>query len=825
MLAGALLLAATLPAVIADPRGGPSDWAFVGAGQPAPASAAGFLVALPEGGLDQAWLERVVALAASGALVVSIGPAPPPAGVRPYLDGVAIEPFPAPDKVQTLLAELQGLPLVLPAGDASRALEGLAAGGTSALVPTPRASWSQALVGLLPEYEPAVGPAGPLPTALRGGDLATLVGLPRGFPGGEVRLPGSWYGGVSLLDGRPAPLSVRRAGEVAVVTVPVLEDGGVLIATRPVDPTAPVEQLEVRGERIPSSGEVLARHQRQAARQARLLPRWSAEQTLLLRVEVAELARSFAVVLAGPAFWEQGTGCDWEIARTWVDGVEWEPDRLPDLPLLEPRRPPVPPLALRLDPSYRFELLGASQRRGRTCWELAYTAVRGEERRRGMACVDAATWGLLSVEETASNLPGEVRATHSLTSYEQFTIGQDAVWLPTRVEVDDTVAAFGGTALVRRELTLAGVRLDPESFAGAKAEAYARPNRMLRDSDAGIVPLVPDGHGGRKPGGDVRPAQRFVLAGAAWDPGLQTPVPFGGLQVLDFDFRDRGEQLRLLVAGVVNDGAWTVRRGKGEVTLRGFVQLLPFASTVSVRGEKQDRETIEQTRQRLGLGLGTTLGRVRLTMDLGVDRWDFRRADDTAAEFVLPRDTWEWLGRLDGELPVGPATLTVSVERGWRQRWQAWGLDGAEPAEDAWTRARAALLYERALNPLARLRLEGEYWAGWHVDRFSAPSPARFGGVRLRGIATGTVQAERLGVVRASLAVPVSARLRAEVGVDAGWAREERSGYRHRPLSGVGLSATIPGPWGTLVEGSLGVPLATPGRHTPTVDLFLLRRL
>lgn len=824
MHAAAVLLA-VLPAVLADPRGGTSDWAFVAVGQAPPPGAAGYLVELPVAGPDQAWLEHVVALGASGAWVVGIGPGLPPAAARPYLDAVVVEPAPPPAGVAGLLDQLQGLPLVLPAADAAAVVSVLAAGAASALVPLPAAAWAGALEGLLPEYEPATWPGGPLPTALRGPDLATVVGVPPGFPGGEVRLSGGWYGGASLAGDGERGLALRVREDAALVTLPPLPQGGILVATRPVDPAATVEQVQVRGESIPLAAEVLARHQRQAARQGRLLPRWAAEQTLLLRVEVAELSRSFAVVLAGPVFWEGVTGRDWEITRTWVDGVEWRPDRLPDLPLLEPRRPPVPPLALRLEPSYRYELRGASRRRGRACWELAYTAVTGEERREGTACIDAATWGLASVEEVASNLPGEVRATRSVTSYEPFAFGGETAWLPTRAEVDDTVAAFGGTALVRRELTLADVRLNPEGFGAARAGAYARPNRMLRDGEAGVVPLVPDGREGRRPGSDTRPAQRFLLAGAAWDPGLETPVPFGGLQVLDFDFRDRGEQLRLMLAGVVNDGAWTFRRGRSELTLRGFVQLLPFASTVSERGDRQEGETIESTRQRLGLGLGTTLGRVRLLAEAGADRWDFRRADDTAGEFVLPADTWEWVGRLEGEVPVGPATLTVSAERGWRQRWDAWGLDGAEHAEDVWTRGRAAVLYEKALNPLARLRLEGEYWAGWHVDRFSAPSPGRFGGVRLRGIATGSVQAQRLGVVRASLAVPVSSTLRAEVGIDAGWAREDRSGYRHRPLSGVGVSATLPGPWDTLVQGSVGVPLATPGKRTPTIDLFLLRRI
>lgn len=823
MLIAALTLAVTFPAVVPDPRYGPSDWLLVPPTETPVSIAAGYLVMMPESGVDQSWLEQVVALGTQGVPVVAMSASPPPMAVRPYLDGVLLEPAPPAERLAAVLDELGGLPLLVATTDIASAVSALAAGATSALVPRPRSEWCEALTGLLPDYEPATGPAGPLPTALRGSDLATVVGLPRNFEGGAVRLAGGWYGDAQLMAG-PVLSSTVTEGKV-VVDVPALPEGGVVVVMRPLDPSETLEQVQVRGERIPVAEEILARHHRQAVRQERLVTRWLADQTLLVRVEIAELARSFSVVLEGPAFWETGVGRDWEISRTWVDGVAWRPDRLPELPLLEPSRPPVPPLALRLEPTYRYVLKGAAQRRGLRCWELGFDWQIERERRTGTACIDVQTFALVSLEEVATGLAGEVRSTRSVTTFEPTSLGEDSIWLPVRVEADDTVAAFGGTALVRRQLTLRDVVLNPTQFGTARAAAYAGFNRMLRDTASGTVPLLPDGRGGRQLGGETRPAQRFLIAGAAWDPGLEIPVPFGGLQVMDFDFRSRGEQLRLLLAGVVNDAAWSIRRPGNELNLRAFVQLIPFSSTTSVKGEKLEDQTVELRRQRFSVGVGTTVGRVRLRADAGADYWDFGRTDDTAEDFVLPRDTWEWVARLEGELPLGPATLSLMGEGGWRQSWEAWGPNGSERAQRQWTRARAFLLYEKALHPLARLRLEGEYWAGWHLDRFSAPSPARFGGVRLRGIASGTVQPERMGIVRAALALPLGPRLRGEVGIDAGWVREQRSGYRHRPLSGCGVAATVPGPWGTLIQATVGVPLATPGKRAPSFELFILRPL
>ena len=599
-----------------------------------------------------------------------------------------------------------------------------------------------------------------------------------------------------------------------------------LVAARPADAGRAFENVEVSGERMPSAAEVLARHQRAAARQEQLVPRWRAEQRLLVRVWVAELSRSFEVTLAGPAFWERGVGRDWEITKAWVDGVAWDPDHLPDLPLIEPQRPQVPPLALRLEPSYRYELAGVERRQGRRCFALTFADARpGGAVRRGTAFIDAATFGLVELDESAENLPGEVRSTRAVTVYAPIALAGDTVWLPARLSADDLLSAFGGAATVHRELVLTDVVLDPAAFAAARAAAYARDHRMLRDTAAGIVPLVPDGRGGRIPGGTSRASQRFLIAGVAYDPGLTYPVPFGGLQIQDFDFRGKGEQFRLLAAGVVNDAAWSARRGRAEISLRAFVQLLPFSNTRYRNGREQKGEALKVLRQSAGAGVATSVGLVRVLLEGGVNRLDFSRDDTTAAGFVLPSDTFEGVARLQAEASLGQTTVSVAGEAGWRQRWRAWGLDGSETPHRTWQRGRLLVVYEKALFFRAKLHLDAEAWAGHDLDRFSAPAPSRFGGVHIRGIASDRVLPERLGVVRASLSLPLSPTVRGEAGVDAGWVRDIDGVYRARPLSGAGFGLTVPGPWGTLVQGSVGFPIATPGPRRPTLELFLLRPL
>jgi hypothetical protein len=255
------------------------------------------------------------------------------------------------------------------------------------------------------------------------------------------------------------------------------------------------------------------------------------------------------------------------------------------------------------------------------------------------------------------------------------------------------------------------------------------------------------------------------------------------------------------------------------------VQLLPFSNSLYLRGVEQKEQAVKPMRQSVGAGVATSVGVVRVLLDVGLNRWDFSRDDTTAADFVLPSRTFEPTVRVQGEAALGAVTASLMGEAGWRTSWRAWGLGGSEAPKKGWQRGRLLVVYEKALFPLAKLHLDAEAWASRDLDRFSAPSPSRFGGLRIRGIASDRVLPERIGVVRASLALPLSPTARAEAGIDAGWVRDITGQYRARPLSGISFGLTAPGPWGTLVQGGVGVPLATPGPKRPTVELFILRPL
>jgi len=196
-----------------------------------------------------------------------------------------------------------------------------------------------------------------------------------GVIGGPARLP-------VRIDGRTSWRRCRRRRPAAC--------GGRATAAEAIEQLGTVE---VRGERTPTAGGVLARHpSARAARQELAAGTWRAEQRLA-RAGVDPGGRGgFEVALEGPAFARRDARHRWEIARAWVDGVEWRSEDLPDLPLIEPERRALPAVRLRLEPG--LALRAARRRRARRppCWELAFTPARGDGGARE-AWLDRETFG------------------------------------------------------------------------------------------------------------------------------------------------------------------------------------------------------------------------------------------------------------------------------------------------------------------------------------------------------------------------------------------------------------------------------------------------
>lgn len=812
MLALGLALLTALPPAIPDPRLGSSPWALVQLrSEEAVPPAQGYVVVVPAEA-DREWLARLVELA-SRAPVVGVGGAAPESVVQ-YLDGVVVA---SSEEAEAVRRCCPGVTLVAEAAGPAEALAKLPWGVTSFLVPGEPA-WVEAVAGAFADPQPATVGDEALPTAEKPSDLSLLVGIPPGFPGGAVVLPTTWVAATAELvagEGTQA-LAVQVKGESAQVSVPALPSGGLLVVPRPLPPGG-LQRVEVTAKRDLTLGEVLARHHRQVAGQKRLVRTFSAWQRLVVRVRIQELDRSVELELAGPAFEAGDTGRDWELREARVDGAPWPVEELPELPLVQPKAPPVPPLALELEPSYRYRLVGSSRWEGRPVYVLGFSQQRGEERRWGRAYLDAATFGLVALESWQETPEQDVRRSRTLTRNRFFELDGVPLWLPWRVEGDDTVATFGSVVTVHRELTLEEPQLNDPAFRDRWADAWRGPRPMLRERRGEMVFLEPDGTGGRREAAGGRKRQSFLLAGTYWDPGLDHPLPLVGYQFLDMGFRG-DQQLRLFLAGAVNEAAWS-RPGTWETKASLFLQLIPFTANLWQRDRERESEEVYLFRQKLRAGVSRHWGSFRLTAEAGADFLHFSRTSETDPAFRLPVSTPETLVGLELVWHQGQFLAGARWERGERLSWRRWGF-GEKPEPRFW-RGGVFGRYERRFGPLAKVSLAADLATSRHTDRFSQFSLGGFGG-GFFGVPGGRVKAEELAKLEAAVAWPWGSH-RVELAAHAGWVRNRQWGQNAAPVSSLRVGVNRRGPWGTVLQASLGWPLVVPGPNAPVVQVVLLR--
>ncbi len=816
MLNLVLALATALPPIIPDPRFGPSPWVVVHqhpGGEPP--AAAGYLVAIPER-VEQEWLDRLVALAALGVPVVGLG-LPRDATVVQHLDGVVVA---SREEAAAVRACCPNVTLVGEAATPAQALTMLPWGVSVFLVPgEPR--WAQAVAGSFVEPQAARWQGQDLPTAGRALDLSVLVALPPGFAGGAVELATAWVDTEAFLlrDDQEETVPVETHGETTKILLPALPGGGLLRVPRPL-PSGGWQQVEVTARRELTLGEILARHHRQAFMQNRLVSSFTGWQRLRLLVRVGELDRSFELELAGPVFFTPNLGRDWELREAHLNGALWPVEDLPELPLIQPKAPPVPPLALELTPSYRYELLGLGEREGRPVYVLAFEGEEKEERRWGRAYVDAATFGLVALEAWQQSPKHEVRRSRTLTRNRFFELDGTPLWLPWKVEGDDVVASFGGVATVHRELSLEHLQINDPQVVRRREGAWQGSQPMLRERRGEVVFLEPDGTGSRREATSRRKRQSFLVGGAFWDASLSFPLPLLGYQLLDFSWRG-DQQLRLFLAGAVNDLAWS-KPGAWEPKVQAFVQLVPFSQSVWRGDAEAKREEVYLWRQKLRMGLSRQLGAWRLGGEVGADFLHFSRTSHTDPAFRLPPTTAEPIAGFQVLWQKGTLAAGAQWERGERLSWRHWGF--AERVEPRFSRSEFFLRYEDTPWPWLKVSFAVDGGRSQKADRFSRFAlGGLWGGTSFVGLPSGRVRADDFAAVKGSVGVPLPGGQRLEVVAGAGWVRVHATEKKATPISALGITLNRRGPWGTVLQATLGVPLVAPGPNRPVVQVLLLR--
>jgi hypothetical protein len=613
------------------------------------------------------------------------------------------------------------------------------------------------------------------------------------------------------------------------------------------------EQVTVAGERQIPVEEILRRLQAFEDAQARRLDHFSATNTTHLRFGSGAGQGNVEATLEGAFFTRQAPGekptFDWAWQRFLINGVRWRGEKIPEIPLVQPEKAATLPIEISFTRQYTYRLAGSGTVDGRDCWVVEFRpAVDPEPDNlyRGRVWIDKELFARVRSRAVQLGLEGEVLSNEETLFYTPVDAqGEPVPWpearaafvLPLRLVGQQLLSVVNATTLVERETVLSDVRVNAPDFEERRLAVMASDATMVRDTEKGLRYLV------KEEGSDERVVQEgfdtsrlFAVGGVFYDDSLDYPLPLGGVNYLDFDFRETGNQLNLFFAGALLTVNYAdPRLGDTRWDLGGdaFLLAVPTTNSVFRDGEKVEAEEVELTTGNVSLKVGRPLGNfVKLSGEYEASFRGYDRTSDTADAFRPPSDHVRHTAQLSGRFARSGYSLGLSGSYNLRSKWEEWGFAGnpefSEDHEDylLWGVSVAKTFH---LPKFQKIGVELDYVDGQDLDRFSKYGFGFFGDTRVHGYPSGEVRAEQAYLGHLSYGFELGQVFRIEAVADVALATDPLAGLDEELLAGVGLQGTFMGPWQTVVNLDIGVPVEGPadgfGAYLVFLKLFEWQRL
>lgn len=683
-------------------------------------------------------------------------------------------------------------------------------------------------------YDAASGPGGGNGawTFVRGEDLALRViarvadaGTVLSFPDPGIKRAVR----VAAASGAEVGLGGKRAGNAVEVVPGRAADPVVVLRLDRETPSefeAIRDQVTVAGARDMPVEEILRRLQAFEDAQSRALDHYRAVNATTLRFRAGG-TQSVEATFEGDTFVRQGEPPDWAWQRFYLNGVRWRSESFPEIPLVQPEKAAAMPLEILFTKEYRYSLRGTDTVSGRPAWVVDFApagAVEGKQLYQGTVWIDREVYARLRTKALQLGLTGDVISNEETVTYSPIGAdGAPAPWqagsfvLPLEVRGQQLLSVLNNATLVEKDTILSAVKINDPDFDAARAAVLASNATMVRDTQKGLRYLVKDESGERvvKEGFDTD--KLFAIGGVFYDDALDYPLPLAGINYLSLDLKKTGMQANVFFGGAL------INAGLADPSFLGtridfgadlFAFAVPLGDTVYRGDRKADEEGVERRPASLGVTFGHPIGSF-LKADVGYKlfRSDYGDTDDTAPDFQVPSDHFTHIVSAAARYARSGYQLRLAAAFNRRSEWEPWGFAGnPDYSKDnqEYVTWDGSLSKTWTPGPFQRLGAEVAYSGGEDLDRFSKITFGFFGGTRVHGYTSSRVRAEEAVAAHLSYGFGVGEGLRLDAVADFAWATDAASGLDNEMLAGLGIAGTFLGPWQTIVNIDLGVPVAGP---------------
>jgi len=603
------------------------------------------------------------------------------------------------------------------------------------------------------------------------------------------------------------------------------------------------EKVTVAGQRDMPVEEILRRLQAFEDAQDRKVDHYSAVNTTSLRFQPAAGSQTFEATLEGP-FFVSKTGTDWAWQTLYVNGVRWRAKTLPEIPLIQPEKAAAVPLAIHFTKQYRYRLRGSDRIDGRDAWVVDFAPAGQDEQGKlgklyqGSVWVDKQIYARLRTRAVQIGLEGEVISNEETMTYAPIDAqGNPAPWsadsfvLPLHLVSQQILSVVNATTVVERDTRLSAVHLNSPDFEAQRAQVNASDVTMVRDTDKGLRYLVKDNAsptGQRVVKEGFNPNKLFLLGGVFYDDSMSYPLPLAGINYFSFDFKGTGNQLNVFFAGALLTANMAQPRLFGSRFDFGgsaFALAVPFTDTLYRNGKDVTQEDVKLRTANAAVKIGHPIGDfVKLSLEYQALLFNYSKTKDTASNFVEPSDNITHSVEGTASFSRSGYGLRASGSYNLRSTWDFWGLPGntdfSKDNKDflRWDAQASKNWY---LSHFQKIGAEIDYVSGSDLDRFSKYQFGFFGDTRVHGYQSDRVRAEKAIASHLTYGFEIGELLRLDAVADAAWATDKATGLHNTLLGGVGIAGTFIGPWQTVVNLDLGVPVAGPDNGFVVYLVFL----
>lgn len=613
------------------------------------------------------------------------------------------------------------------------------------------------------------------------------------------------------------------------------------------DPSIRKEEVDVATTRQIPVEEIVRDHQAYWDYQRENQPAYIADNKTSLRFTIGNAGDVVESTIEGPHFFSS-TANDWVWEELYINGVRWKYGTIPELPLIQPEKVTQLPLEIHLSREYDYELVRETRRDGYDTWEIAFEPPRDAPPNlplyRGRVWIDRKTSARVAISMIQLNLSGDVLSNEETIQYAPFERGnwrrlsspesetsdpRDLLWLPVRIEAQQTFSAAGRSTPVLRETIFDDFEIDAAGFEARRLEAHDSRYRMVRETERGLRYLEKADGPERVVQEGIDSSRLFLLGGLQYDKGFEYGVlPLGGINYFNFNLLDRGLQTNVFFAGVITAVNLTDPSFMGTRTNIGadaFALAIPFETSIYRDGVEVEEEAIEAHPFSLSLRAGHPVGTFgKIDASLGISWVSFGRADTTAGDFTIPADTWILSPALNLRYDRWGYSVATFYEYNTRTDWEPWGIASEyNPDQKEFDKFGASISKSFHLPDFQRFSIGLEWVGGNDLDRFSKYSIDFWGSTRVRGFSSQSVRAEEGWFSHLSYGLVLSEQFRVEGFYDAALLDDEASGLDGEMFQGVGLAGQTIGPWGTLIRFDIGKSLGDNSQDDVVASIVFLK--